>query len=611
MKNAAPTAFRVTVAIGLLGALLTTGCGSLGDDQQLGQFATGGTDDDNSGPPGPGDRVIHLARAPGPSFIEFTEVRWTGDQVLACSPLLGLLHYDARDASDPSGETPVPVPGFHEDYPRCQRISVQGDRALVAAKADQVQTSPVVALLDISDPGAPRVVDALTLSDQIDGIAWFGGRPVVAAHEAGVLRLSADGGELKTGDRARDLGNVRAVARVGGLLAAGTLDGTVHFLDTDLKSVDSVGVDGGVQALAALPDGRVAVAMGSAGIALVAPPVDGDAARVTGTTQTRGTAVRLGVLGDGSLAVANWQDVRVFDTSGDAPVLAAVEDMTVSQDRPRTLALDAFDDRIVVGEWSGLHFFHHDPSRIAAEIHTDERRVQLAGPSSGRTARIEVDNEGQLPLTVGTIDAPVNWNVRGGDVTLQPGESATVEVEYVGEAPMDRHTLEIPSDDPDEPTTRVELAFGSTGLAPGERAPDLVALGINTGETHDLLDSQGRVVVVSYFGTFCPVCSTGFPDLEREVQQAYGRDRVQVYGVNANLHPGEMDGLVLDFVEQTGVTFPVVYDLGGTYWMYERPEDDTAPFPLNVVIAPDGTIAFVQVEQDMDALAAAIDALLP
>jgi peroxiredoxin len=632
-SSSLPVVLSVVIAAAFPGCLLTA-CGAPDsaptdsaptdsaptDSAPTDDASDGGSSPGDSGSPGdtdtdplvemtPGDRVVHQARAPGPTFVEFTEVRWADDQVLACSPVLGLLHYDASDPAAPSGETALVVPDFSDEFPRCQRIAVQGDYAVVAAKADQIQPLPVVALLDIADPAAPRVLDSLVLADQIDGVAWFAGQPVVAAQEAGVVTLQIDGDLLSKSNRVEGLGNVRAVAAVGDLLVAGTLGGTVHFLDADLGLLGSVAVDGGVQAIAALPDGRIAVAMGSAGLALVSPPTGGAAAAVTGNVATRGTAVRMGVLGDGSVAVANWRDVRVYDTSGAAPALAAVEDMTAAENHPRTLAIDAHGDRIVVGEWSGLHLFHHDPTLHASEVYTDTRRVQLS-PGAGRTARIQVANEGHLPLDVGAVETTQGWAAVGGGLVLEPGESASVDIEFVGEADVNYGWLTIHSDDPDEPRTHVEMIWGGSGLLPGDAAPSLVELGVNTGELHDILDAQGRVVVLSYFGTFCPVCSAGFPDLERQVAQAYSSDQVQVYGVNANLHPGEFDSVVLDFIEQTGVTFPVIFDQGGTYWMYDRPSDDTAPFPLNVVIDQDGRIAAVQVEQDIDALTATIDALL-
>ena len=613
-----PSSLSALSAGGLTAALLggvLTACGAPAPAPAVpldgsGECTPSG-DADGDPPDGlsPGDRVVHQARAPGPTFVEFTEVRWADDQVLACSPVRGLVHYDVSDPAAPSGETPLVVPDFSDEFPRCQRIAVEGDHAVVTAKADQVQPLPAVALLDIADPAAPRVLDSLVLAHQIDGVAWFAGQPVVAAQEAGVVLLRVDGGRLTTTDRIEGLGNVRAVASAGDLLVAGTLGGTIHFLDGDLDLLGSVDVDGGVQSLAPLPDGRIAVAMGSAGLALVAPPSGGVAAAVTGSVATRGTAVRLGVLGDGSVVVANWRDVRVYDTRCAAPTLAAVEDMTIAENHPRTLAVDAHGDRIVVGEWSGLHLFHHDPSVQAAEVYTDTRRLQLS-PGLGRTARVEVANEGHLPLDIGALETTQGWSAVGGGLVLGPGESASIAIEFVGEADLNYGWLTVHSDDPDEPRTYVQLVWGGDGLLPGDLAPSLVELGVNTGELHDTNDAQGRVVVLSYFGTFCPVCSAGFPDLERHVAQAYPSEQVQVYGVNANLHPGEFDSVVLDFIEQTGVTFPVIFDQGGTYWMYDRPSADTAPFPLNVVIDPDGRIAAVQVEQDVDALTAAIDALL-
>ncbi len=85
--------------------------------------------------------------------------------------------------------------------------------------------------------------------------------------------------------------------------------------------------------------------------------------------------------------------------------------------------------------------------------------------------------------------------------------------------------------------------------------------------------------------------------------------RLVVYGLVGNGAPGTLDEVVLDFIEQSGVSFPVMYDADGTYSEYDRSEA-TAPYPLDVIVDPDGVVAYVAAEYDPDAMAAVIDGLL-
>jgi peroxiredoxin len=104
------------------------------------------------------------------------------------------------------------------------------------------------------------------------------------------------------------------------------------------------------------------------------------------------------------------------------------------------------------------------------------------------------------------------------------------------------------------------------------------------------------------------VCGLEFPDLEATLWQPY-RDRgVEVIGINP-LSSGDDSALIQDFIDQTGVTFPIGFDVEGTYDAF-RVGDCLSPFPLDVIIAPDGTVAYLSCEYDGDAMRAVIDGLL-
>lgn len=64
--------------------------------------------------------------------------------------------------------------------------------------------------------------------------------------------------------------------------------------------------------------------------------------------------------------------------------------------------------------------------------------------------------------------------------------------------------------------------------------------------------------------------------------ERYKDQGVLVYG----LHRGEDPDQLANFVEQTGVGFPIVHD-GGTYYSFGWAEGVGYPYPRDVVIGPD------------------------
>ena len=82
-----------------------------------------------------------------------------------------------------------------------------------------------------------------------------------------------------------------------------------------------------------------------------------------------------------------------------------------------------------------------------------------------------------------------------------------------------------------------------------------------------------------------------------------------VIGVNTGgLSGGDDEQVIGAFIEQTGVTFPVVMDEGQT--AYYDVGAAISPFPVDVVVDQDGVIRFIKGEYDPDALIAAVTSLL-
>lgn len=106
------------------------------------------------------------------------------------------------------------------------------------------------------------------------------------------------------------------------------------------------------------------------------------------------------------------------------------------------------------------------------------------------------------------------------------------------------------------------------------------------------------------------MCSLEFPDLETQLWQKY-RDRgVVVLGLSGSgLFGSESASTIASFIEQTGVSFPIVRG-DSTYFDYANPDGAISPYPLDVIIDRDGTITYLRHEFDGDAMVAEIDRLL-
>ena len=79
------------------------------------------------------------------------------------------------------------------------------------------------------------------------------------------------------------------------------------------------------------------------------------------------------------------------------------------------------------------------------------------------------------------------------------------------------------------------------------------------------------------------------PDIEDAIWSDLQGQGVLVFGI----HPGDPESLVQDFIEQTGVTYPIVRDQS-TRGLYAYPPGTNFPYPRDVVVGKDGTIRSIK-----------------
>ena len=112
-------------------------------------------------------------------------------------------------------------------------------------------------------------------------------------------------------------------------------------------------------------------------------------------------------------------------------------------------------------------------------------------------------NEGSEPLVVDEIEVTGGpFRVDAASATVAPGATEVLELVF---EPTDSQTasgtLELRSDDPDEPIVRLRLVGNRAGLGVGDPSPEVVVNLLSGGEWR-LSEQRGQVVVLAYFATF-------------------------------------------------------------------------------------------------------------
>ncbi|MCL4834738.1 MAG: TlpA family protein disulfide reductase [Caldilineaceae bacterium] len=85
-------------------------------------------------------------------------------------------------------------------------------------------------------------------------------------------------------------------------------------------------------------------------------------------------------------------------------------------------------------------------------------------------------------------------------------------------------------------------------------APDFSLTRFDTGEPVKLSDLQGKPVILNFWATWCRPCRAEMPALQATYER-YGDDLL-VVGVDQ----GEETGVVGPFLEEFGITFPILLD---------------------------------------------------
>lgn len=142
----------------------------------------------------------------------------------------------------------------------------------------------------------------------------------------------------------------------------------------------------------------------------------------------------------------------------------------------------------------------------------------------------------------------------------------------------------------------------------GDEAPLFVTVDALTGDTVRLADLRGKVVMLQFTASWCGVCRKEMPQIESRIWQRHKNDTAfALVGIDRD-EPAEK---VARFIEQTGVTYPLVLDPDADiFGLYA---DKRAGVTRNVIIGRDGRIVMMTrlyEEKEFESMVGVIDSLL-
>lgn len=80
------------------------------------------------------------------------------------------------------------------------------------------------------------------------------------------------------------------------------------------------------------------------------------------------------------------------------------------------------------------------------------------------------------------------------------------------------------------------------------------------GDTVNMTDYKGKVVLLNFWATWCPPCVKEMPSMQR-LKERYADDGFEIVAINAGEEPDVVDAFLLQL--DTELTFPILLDQKG------------------------------------------------
>lgn len=161
-----------------------------------------------------------------------------------------------------------------------------------------------------------------------------------------------------------------------------------------------------------------------------------------------------------------------------------------------------------------------------------------------------------------------------------PVSANTETVEAVEQGTEENSASESQAASEENATSSEAMDEESTAAFPvrDEKIPPY-AFDLLDGSTIKLDEFEGKVLVLTFFTTWCSYCEKEIPELQKQYEEM---DDLAVIGIDVK----ETEKELTPYLERHGVTFPVVMDEDGQISQLFY----VTGFPTTVFISPEGTL---------------------
>ncbi|MCO4763389.1 MAG: hypothetical protein KC502_17865 [Myxococcales bacterium] len=549
---------------------------------------------------------------------------------LLCTSLKGL---HAVDIGQPNQLLNVASSGFSQGSsfaPKCHRVTtalIDGQwRVWVTWRGDNHQPTPTVTELLYDTTGAQPVLSEsshVTMpGGSVEGLVWHANKLWVANHNKGLVTLKRKGGKLVKSGTVSGLKNAWDVAAMGAHVAIA--DGTAGLAVVEATPAQTIvgklGLGGLAMRVVTEPQAnRAFIAAAEGGLFITDLTIPAQP-QLLAQWSLPSPAVDVSLAGS-RLFVAAIDHVYGVDVSVPAKpkLFGAFRNKAALNGASYHLAVATDGKQVLTAEWNGLSAWKMAPKAAAPALVVTTRKVVLSAPV-GQTAYrdLTLHNAGNRWLTINSATVKTtSFNVVQAAKTIAPGASAIVRVAFAPQAKgAVSDVLELNSDDPQQPLATIAL----TGLVAsgGPKAP-AIAVTVPGGTVWKSTDHAGKVRLISYFSTFCPMAWHTASTTHRSLNFTFPTsDFVLVAAaaapkdVGAAILPTDSPSQVKRYVDVLELPFTVGFDTGGGK-MSLVPGTKLgapAPVPVDVLIGRDGRVLRVEPRFDTGGLMSDIEAAL-
>jgi len=125
----------------------------------------------------------------------------------------------------------------------------------------------------------------------------------------------------------------------------------------------------------------------------------------------------------------------------------------------------------------------------------------------------------------------------------------------------------------------------------GVKAYDFELTDVN-GKKVKLSDFKGKVVIVQFFGTYCPACRMEIPTLEKLYKDYAGK--IVVLGISVD-YMDENPAKLKSFVREMGITYPVLVSDERTWQEYAGRITRLDSIPQTYILDKEGFVRYYEV----------------